>query len=279
MVLKGDYIPSLKMIEKIPPSAPLLILTALAAEAKTLMIDAAEPSRHEGERLSVNGTVWPPVQILQCGIGRERIINCALPHIDQAAIVGSIGVSGGLAPGLKPGTVILAESITENDSGPLSSLQSSATSVPLYELLESVFRQSGVPYRCGALFCSPKPLVSSEEKKSAYLQTGALAVDLESCGAAEAARRGSKPFFSIRVICDPAEQNLEERLLKGVDLQGNNRPLCLIPLLVRHPWLLPHLIGMARNFTRSLDSMRQAWLHVYPALAKFISEQADDRVP
>lgn len=264
------------MIEKIAPGAPLLILTALAAEAKTLKIDATRPTRYQSGTLSVNDPALPLAQILQCGIGRERVMEFALPYIKQAAIVGSIGVSGGLAPGLLPGTVILAESIIENNSRHVSGLQSSTTAVRLYELLESVIKQSGLPYRRGALFCSPKPLISSEEKKTAYLQTGALAVDLESCGAAEAARSGSKPFFAIRVICDPAEQNLEERILYGVDCQGNNRPLRLVPQFVRYPWLLPHLICMARNFSRSLDSMRQVWGHAYPALANYLSEQSDD---
>jgi len=132
-------------------------------------------------------------------------------------------------------------------------------SVQLLSILEATLKQSGLLYRIGPLLCTPQPIDSPVAKAVAYRKTGALAVDMESAGAAEVARQAALPFFCIRVVCDPAGRRVEKKLFIGVDSRGNNRPMRLINPLIRRPWLLAQLFSMARDFNQARVSMRRVW--------------------
>ena len=236
------------------PSAILIILTALAAEAKTLIRRKnfkKGTARHASED-SVTS-------VIQCGIGRDTLLGEAALHLNNASIIGNMGVSGGLAPDLVPGTVILGDRILTSEDNDTTYRDTYIPNIELLELLESVLIKNDLPYKRGSLLCSKRPLDSVDSKAIAYLETGALAVDMESAGAAEAARRAALPFFCIRIVCDPAGRKIEKALLAGVDTRGNSRPMRLIKPLVRRPWLLVPLLTMARDFTLALTGMRRVW--------------------
>jgi adenosylhomocysteine nucleosidase len=249
--------------------ATLSVLTALATEAEAL----AGPGKTRKKRADSSGIPGPftsadgTIKIIQCGIGCDDLHRHAVPWLKNTVIVGNIGVSGGLAPDLKPGTVILGNQILTD--GKLQGRYQAAysPSVQLLNILEKTLQQSGQSYKLGSLLCTPQPIASPDAKSAAYRETGALAVDMESAGAAEAARQAGLPFFCIRVICDPAEQQVETKLFIGVDSQGNNRPLRLINPLVRQPWLLVQLLRMAWDFNQACASMQRVWEVVQKPLA------------
>jgi len=245
-------------------AAPLTILTALAAEAETLV---GHKKKHNifspGLHLSENDTT----QIIQCGIGRDSLLRVAAPQLKNSSIIGNIGVSGGLASDLKPGTVILGDRILNNENHDTSYRDVYTPSAPLLAFLESILKENNVPYKSGPLLCTLQPVDSPDDKSAAYLKTGALAVDMESVGAAEAARQAGLPFFCIRVVCDPAGRRLEKKLFAGVDSRGNSRPMRLINPLIRRPWLLAYLFMMAQDFSQALTGMRQVWNVVQKPLA------------
>ena len=248
------------------PSADLIILTALAAEAKTLILK---------QQTFENSTT----SVIQCGIGRDTLLGVAAPQLKDSAIVGNIGVSGGLAPELSPGTVILGDRIITGGKHNTSYQDSYIPNAQLLDLLESILQQKGLPYRRSALLCSNQPIDNIENKSAAYLKTGALAVDMESAGAAEAARQAALPFFCIRIICDPAERKLEKELLAGVDSRGNSRPMRLINPLIRRPWLFAPLLIMARDFSLALAGMGRVWNVVQKPLADFAGSDSTPRAP
>ncbi len=246
------------------PSVVLVILTALAAEAKTLITQHA----------SKNSVA----SVIQCGIGRDALLGEAVLRLnDKTSIIGNIGVSGGLAPDLVPGTVILGDRILTGENNNTTYRDIYIPNRELLEILESALRKNNLPYKRGSLLCSKRPLDSVESKAVAYLKTGALAVDMESAGAAEAAKRVGLPFFCIRIICDPAGRKIEKALLAGLDNRGNSRPMRLIKPLVRHPWLLVPLLTMARDFTLALAGMRRVWNTIQRPLADYAVKGSSTR--
>jgi len=248
----------------------LTMLTALAAEAEAL-------TRHTKTRREKNRVV--PVRhargrstaIIQCGIGRDTVLRIGAPQLKQTLLTGNVGISGGLAPDTAPGTVIVGERVLANGDGAESSTyrDSYSANQQIVALLESTLQKNAIPCRRGSLLCVQHPITHPEDKAAAYRETGALAVDMESAGAAEAARQAGIPFFCIRIICDPARRKIAKELFVGVDSRGNNRPARLITPLVRRPWLIAHLFMMARDFSHALTSMERVWSVVEQPLIEF----------
>ncbi len=259
--------------------ARLIILTALAAEAETLL---GHKRNNKQQNIFIPGPYFTKnneTAIIQCGIGRDALLRVASPHLKNSSIIGNIGVSGGLAPDLKPGTVILADRILSNDNHHAVYQEVYTPSAQLLAFLEALLKKNNVPYRRGPLLCTPQPISTPDNKEAAYLKTEALAVDMESVGAAEVARQAGLPFFCIRVVCDPAERRLQQALFVGVDSRGNNRPMRLINPLIRRPWLLIDLFIMARDFSRALTGMRQVWNVVHKPLADLAGSISAARTP
>lgn len=261
------------------PSAPLTILTALAAEAETLAGRKKQKKEENsfvlGQHTSRSGTT----AIIQCGIGRDRLLRFAVSQLKNTSVVGNIGVSGGLAPDLTPGTVILGDRILTRVHHHTGYQAIYTPSPQLLDTLESTLRENAFPYRRGSLLCASQPIESTENKAAAYLKTGALAVDMESAGAAEAARQAVLPFFCIRVVCDPASRRLEKKLFSGVDKEGNNQPMQLLKPLIREPWLLAQLFIMARDFSQGLAGMRRVWNVARTPLVNFANGDSTARAP
>ncbi len=239
--------PATDMSGPAPHSRPpaLLILTALAVEAAAL----------GNSRLPATATPEAEqVRIVQCGVGCQAVLTAAHRHLPGCAIVGSMGISGGLSPDLHPGTIVLADQVLGPRPG---------TGWPcdpdLVDLLEELLRRRHIPCRRGPLLCVDAPLLTPADKQAALGRTGALAVDMESAAAARAAHMGGLPFFSLRVICDPAGRRLAPELLAGVDPQGNSRPGRLLVQLLRRPWLLPRFLAMGRDFSLARRSLRRSW--------------------
>ncbi len=241
------------------PSASLTILTALAAEAEILAGRKKFKKEANVFILEQHSSKSGTTAIIQCGIGRDRLLRVAVPQLGNSSVVGNIGVSGGLASDLTPGTVILGDPILTSAHQHTGYRASYTPNAQLLNILEASLKENAFPYRRGPILCSPQPIESPENKAAAHLKTGALAVDMESAGAAEAARQAGLPFFCIRVVCDPAGRRVEKKLFVGVDKEGNNQPMQLIRPLIREPWLVAHLFMMARDFTQALASMQRVW--------------------
>ena len=241
---------------------PLLtILTALAAERKIL----ANPPAAD-------------ITIRQCGMGCESAYR-QVSELSAGTMLGNIGVSGGMAPGLAPGTIILVDGIY-NQCFRLSCLKKSYhLNVALMDMLEAVLREQGIGYRRGMVLCVDEPLLTPADKAKAHDRTGALAVDMESAGVAEAALRKGLPFFCLRVICDPAKRGVERELLQGVDDRGNSRPFHLMAAVCRQPRLFFGLLRMAGDFSQAAAGMRRAWDVIRQPLLDFSSAESAARSP
>lgn len=255
-------------------SAELTILTALAAEAGALKV--REINNDSTDTLAINGRSDRRcvASVVQCGIGSDRLLQEASQHLKNTFVVGNIGVCGGLVPGLESGTVIIVDRIVSNENGILPFQKQYIPAGDIIDLLESVLQEKGIAYTRGTLLCSEKALITVEEKAAAFANTRAIAVDMESAGAAEAARQVSVPFFCVKVVCDTAHKGVVQELLEAVDSQGNSKPERLFLPLLRRPWLVWHIWQTAREFSQAIAVIKRFWEIAQIPLLQYIKKKS-----
>ncbi|WP_248817103.1 4-hydroxy-3-methylbut-2-enyl diphosphate reductase [Frankia sp. AgB32] len=136
--------------------------------------------------------------MVRTGMGPERagqaarLVREARP--DAAAIV---GLSGGLAAGIRPGDIVVATEIRSADG----TVVARCASAPL---LAGDLRRLGLTVHVGPIVTVPK--LATGDERTRLAATGAVAVDMES--AALAAGVGDIPFAAVRVIVDTADEPL-----------------------------------------------------------------------
>jgi 4-hydroxy-3-methylbut-2-enyl diphosphate reductase len=106
------------------------------------------------------------------------------------------GVAGALAPGLRPGDIVLASELRDPAGAALPCADPA--------ILAGILRAAGLRVHVGPLVSSPKVVAGAA--RTALAQTGALAVDMESVWLAHAA--GSRPLSVLRVVLDTPEREL-----------------------------------------------------------------------
>jgi hopanoid-associated phosphorylase len=170
-----------------------------------------------------------------CG-GDGRYLEGSLARTMAAGCGGliSFGVAGGLAPGLKPGTCIIASSILDDE-------ERRATDTRWAQRLMRIIPDAVH----GPILGVREPIAQAEEKSALYRQTGALAVDMESHVVARAAAQHGVPLAAIRVVVDPVERTIPRSALAGARSDGSIDPLAVIRSLARYPRDLLGLVRMS----------------------------------
>ncbi|MFF6977847.1 1-hydroxy-2-methyl-2-butenyl 4-diphosphate reductase [Streptomyces sp. NPDC008343] len=174
-----------------PASAPLLIACALGIEQFAL-------------RTSDRGGAGGPVTVLRTGMGpraAERSVSRILagPALSGAAVLAT-GFCAGLAPGMHPGDLVVAEE-TRDPGGTIPCV---GTDLLVKELARTI------PSRT----VHTGPLTGSDhiirgQERSDLLSTGAIAVDMESAATLlSAVRAGERPVAAVRVVVDAPEHEL-----------------------------------------------------------------------
>lgn len=206
---------------------------------------------------------------LQCGAGIENALQAArwLVRKGVAALL-SVGVAGGLQPGLRPGDLIVAERVGEQGAeGESETWDSDDACV---EFVYSTLLAEGMSARKGSIISTQTPILSAQGKTTLYSRTNALVVDMESSAVARVAAESDLPFLALRVVSDSLERTPGPDLAGCLDRSGK---VCL-PLFLRSisrkPSLIPELFRTARDFAVALSSLKRAWRvqlnHHLPAL-------------
>ena len=164
----------------------------------------------------------------------------------QAECLISFGIAGALAPGLKPGDIILSTEVIDDDRRWISS-ESLRARVP--ELLA----QTGAIE--GPVLGAQTVIASETDKRRAWQETGAIAVDLESVVVARAAAALGIPFLVLRAIADPATRELPPAAL--VPLRADGKPMLgqVLGSVLRRPQQLPSLLAVAREARQALQAL------------------------
>ncbi|NJP53913.1 1-hydroxy-2-methyl-2-butenyl 4-diphosphate reductase [Streptomyces sp. SBST2-5] len=174
-----------------PAPAPLLIACALGIEQFAL-------------RVSERGGAGGPVTVLRTGMGpaaAERAVSRVLagPALRDAAVLAT-GFCAGLAPGMHPGDLVVAEETRD----PRGSVPCVGTERLVKELVRAV---PGRTVHTGPLTGSDHVVRGHE--RSALLATGAIAADMESAATLlTAVRAGARPVAAVRVVVDAPEHEL-----------------------------------------------------------------------
>ncbi|MEW2246266.1 1-hydroxy-2-methyl-2-butenyl 4-diphosphate reductase [Streptomyces sp. NPDC006975] len=174
-----------------PAPAPLLIACALGIE-------------HLALRAGDRGGAGGPVTVLRTGMGpkaAERAVGRALadPALAGAAVLAT-GFCAGLAPGMHPGDLVVAE----ETRAPGGTVPCIGTEPLVKELARTL---PGRIVHTGPLTGSDHVVRGAE--RSALAAGGAIAVDMESAATLlTAVRAGTRPVAAVRVVVDAPEHEL-----------------------------------------------------------------------
>jgi len=207
-------------------SYAVLCTTGLAAEAKI--------ARGAGFAVVVGGGNRPRTTAL---------VEAAAP---QATCLVSFGIAGALAPGLRPGDLILSTEVVEDDRRWLTS--------EAFRLLVREFgRQVGATE--GPVLGARVVVASEADKRRAWRETGAIAVDLESAVVARVSAALGIPFVVLRAIADPATRELPPAALVPLRPDGKPQIGQVLASVMRRPQQLRPLLGVARETRRALGAL------------------------
>lgn len=176
-------------MDRQPEPSPLLIACALGIERLALRRGA----RGAG-----------PVAVLRTGMGPKAaeaaVIRALADPVLRDAAVLATGFCAGLAPGMHPGDLVVAEETRD----PRGSTRCVGTALLVRELVRAV---PGRTVHTGPLTGSDHVVRGHE--RSDLLATGAIAVDMESAATLHSARRtGVRPLAAVRVVVDAPEHEL-----------------------------------------------------------------------
>jgi hopanoid-associated phosphorylase len=121
----------------------------------------------------------------------------------------SFGLAGGLAVGLRPGTVVVGRGVLALGEGFATD---SAWTERMLALLPAATHAD--------LAGTDRPILLPGEKRALNARTGAVAVDMESHIAGRLARDRRLPFAALRVIVDPSERAVPKAALAGRRADG-----------------------------------------------------------
>lgn len=167
---------------------------------------------------------------------------------EGAATLLSVGVSGGLDPGLATGALV-ATSDVQSASGRIEVRRASVAPV-------IVAAGASAPTIVDALiYGSDKIIRTSAEKAALFRETGAVAVDMESHGAAKAASDAGLPFLALRAVADPASRAIPNAALGAVAEDGGTRVLPTLLRCARAPQEFPALLQLGADSAEALRAL------------------------
>ncbi|HET6377600.1 MAG TPA: phosphorylase [Methylocella sp.] len=167
--------------------------------------------------------------------GLSRVLESSAGRRTAAII--SYGVAGGLAPGLPPGTKLVARAVIDETGAryPSDAAWSARLSAALGGAKE------------GDIAGVNSPVAHYADKYALHLKTGALAADMESHVAARVAAAYGLPFAAFRVIADPAHRQLPHAAMIAIRPDGSLAIGAILASLLRDPAQIPQLMRTARD--------------------------------
>jgi adenosylhomocysteine nucleosidase len=164
--------------------------------------------------------------------GAARAAEALAPQV-RAFI--SFGLAGGLDPALRAGALLVPDRVVDGGEAWAAdpALQAALGGGTGHVLLGG-----------GAI------LATAAAKRAAWI-AGAHAVDLESAAVARVAAATGKTFAVLRAVCDEAGRDLPAAALLALDAAGRIGAARVGLAVLRRPWQLPALLGLARDAARA----------------------------
>ena len=146
----------------------------------------------------------------------------------------SFGIAGGLAPNLVAGDCVVASGVRNGDDV-LATDRAWARNL-LGAIPDAIHAE---------IVGVDTPLMDPLEKRTVHIQTGAVAVDMESHIAAKIAFEHRIPFAACRIIVDAAHRMLPPAAAVGLREDGTPDVLAVFRSVLQKPGQLPGLIRTA----------------------------------
>jgi len=182
------------------------------------------------------------------GTPAQREAMVARGIADGATRLISFGIAGGLAPGLAPGALLLPKAVCIE----------SGDTIPVDEKWRAAVAARLGPAEPGLLLGEAAIVASAAAKRALFRSTGAVAADLESGAVARAASRAKIPFLVLRAVADPADRDLPEAALVGLDERGGVALGAVLRSILRRPGQIPALLRVSRDTSRAFRTLRDA---------------------
>jgi adenosylhomocysteine nucleosidase len=193
------------------------------------------------------------------GVGPVNAKAAAELLVDQGATrLMSWGCAGALSASLKPGDLILANTLIDAEGARDAKccVSSGWHSDAKNRLAASVVAHTG------CLAESMSIISNSQDKKQLHSLTGAIAVDMESTAIAKVAGQHTLPFLAIRVIVDPVDMTLPRAINYSLNQQGEVVLGKLLLFLATHPAELPGLIKLGLHSNAARKTLKSVAKHL-----------------
>jgi adenosylhomocysteine nucleosidase len=212
------------------------VVTALQAEVDCL--------RHLGDGAT-------PLTYVSGGNGARARLGAEQLWTKGAVALVSFGFASGLAPILRPGDVVIADSVVLPTGGTIP------TDAGWRAALLQQLRGSELNVRVARIAGSDEPLVSANAKRRAFQATFAAALDTESHAVAEVAISAGLPLLVVRAVAEPAEAMRPPIAFAATSADGRTRSLAVVGHLATRPWEIPAAWRFSKNGRMALDALRQ----------------------
>ncbi len=170
----------------------------------------------------------------------------------------SFGLAGGIAPTLTAGDLIIPKDVITTDGRRF--VPDAAWLNGLQDKLAK-----GIDINVSSLAGSNCAVTTVAAKRALRDSTGAVAVDLESHAVADLASASGVPFLVVRAVADAYDRTVPGWIVnKGVDENGQIRPLPLLAALASRPYTLPALIVLAGDSRKAFATLRRVALLAGP---------------
>lgn len=207
-----------------------------------------------GRRIAIDGG-----GLIVSGIGQRRA-GAAAERLAAggARVLLSWGVAGGLAPGLRPGDLVIPERIAHADGETLADARLRG------RLADSC--PDGMATHGGALWSGGDAVLSPAAKRALAQRSNAVAVDMESAAVAAVAGRAGLPFVAVKAVCDPAERDVPPAALKMMTGDGRFNVPGLLAAVFGGPATWRDLIALGRDFAAARETLAAIAPRLLPQL-------------
>ena len=163
----------------------------------------------------------------------------------------SFGLAIGLAPVLRPGDVVVADSVV------LPSGRSIATEPAWRAALLQRLGDGGLKVRVARIAGSDELPASATAKRRAFQATFAAALDTDSHAVAEVAAAAGLPLLVVRAVAEPADEMRPAIAAAANGADGQPRSLAVVGHLAKRPWEIRAAWRFSKNGRLALEALRR----------------------
>jgi len=214
----------------------LLVLTAIDAEAHALGRFLGLPAVPRAAFAHYRHDI---LEVAAVGI-RATALGERLPRCRPATLVISAGVCGALAPTLEQGDLVVPEAVLDARGA----CWATAT-------------LAGLPRR-GTLLWTDAIASDAATKSRLWLETGALAIDMESGTIMNWAQAHGVPAAVVRGVSDTAREAVPSDLAGVIGQDGRTRPLLVVHAALARPSSLRDAMTLRRGMQAAVASVSRA---------------------